>query len=264
MKRGNALDDGQYGFLPSAAWAWECLRRNPSYRKEYFSITNRMLHRVRLHAGGELIRLRHPHQGADKWGLNLYEDPRLCANHAQVFWHPEVFHKMLNVVITTSKKPNNVTTSFKLSDLCVRKSILDWPGQPWQVRVFAKGVWFQLQSQEPLVILESSRLEIKLCGMDDARTRLITTGELVALFEGMVSNNPGHVPTNNRLLKRYLTAYDIKSGGGTYRDIAIALDGIERVKEDWNPAACYLKDRARRAFKKGKSLVEGEYLTLLA
>ena len=256
MNRKNALAEGCYGFLPSAGWAWEALRRNVNYRREYFSIHNKWNSSLKLTHGGRLIRYNQRQDGARKWGLSCYANPELCANHAQVFWHPDVYSNTLKIRLTHSDLERQYGDILDLSGLPVRKTVLDIPDKSRQIRIFAKGYWVQLRCNNHLAIRKTSRLEIQLRRIETATLRLKTAMELLSLYENSEIQVTQQVPTNHTRLKRYLQAYDIRVAGGTYRDIAIAFEGTKRVEEDWNPSACYLKDRSKRAFKRGEALVD--------
>ena len=64
-------------------------------------------------------------------------------------------------------------------------------------------------------------------------------------------------------MRNGLLAYDIRTAGGSYRDIAIALFGAQNVLEDWDSAGCFLKGRAIRAYKLGERMVAQDYQNLL-
>ena len=51
--------------------------------------------------------------------------------------------------------------------------------------------------------------------------------------------------------------------GASHRNIAIALFGPERVEADWNDPGENLRDRVRRAVKRGRDLMNGGYLKFL-
>lgn len=70
--------------------------------------------------------------------------------------------------------------------------------------------------------------------------------------------------TRTRLfLRDALIAIDGKCLGASYRDIAIIIYGLERVRAEWVGASRWMKDRICRAYAKGKELRAGGYLDLL-
>ncbi|MDR3439915.1 DUF2285 domain-containing protein [Telmatospirillum sp.] len=60
-----------------------------------------------------------------------------------------------------------------------------------------------------------------------------------------------------------LRAYDGVRGGASHRDIAIALFGKQRVRDDWSGRSDYLRLRVQRLAHSGSALVQGGYRELL-
>ncbi|MBZ0209770.1 MAG: DUF2285 domain-containing protein [Hyphomicrobium sp.] len=60
-----------------------------------------------------------------------------------------------------------------------------------------------------------------------------------------------------------LIALDGHRVGATYRAIATVIFGAERTEDAWRSASTALKDRIRRALKRGLSLVAGGYREFL-
>lgn len=65
------------------------------------------------------------------------------------------------------------------------------------------------------------------------------------------------------LLRDALIALDGKCLGASYREIAIVIYGVERVRAEWIGASRWMKDRICRAHAKGEELRDGGYLELL-
>lgn len=72
--------------------------------------------------------------------------------------------------------------------------------------------------------------------------------------------------SSNLRSQRLCTALRVLDGrleGASYRDIAIALFGPDRVKDDWIAGGDHLKNRIRRAAQRGNFLMKGGYRALL-
>jgi len=69
-------------------------------------------------------------------------------------------------------------------------------------------------------------------------------------------------PRSQRLCTA-LRVLDGRLAGASYRNIAVALFGPDRVNDDWNAPGDHLKNRIRRAARLGTSFMEGGYRTLL-
>ena len=60
-----------------------------------------------------------------------------------------------------------------------------------------------------------------------------------------------------------LRVLDGRLAGASYREIAIALFGPDRVNKDWNGPGDHIKNRIRRAAQRGAVLMQGGYRALL-
>lgn len=67
-----------------------------------------------------------------------------------------------------------------------------------------------------------------------------------------------------RRLRVVLQALDGWLAGASYREIAIALFGESRVEADWRDPRDHLRDRVRRAIRRGRALTDGGYRMLLS
>ncbi|HZD52140.1 MAG TPA: DUF2285 domain-containing protein [Woeseiaceae bacterium] len=67
-----------------------------------------------------------------------------------------------------------------------------------------------------------------------------------------------------RRLRAILQALDGWLDGAPYRDIAVALFGEARVEADWTDPRRHLRDRVRRAVRRGRALMKGGYRTFLS
>lgn len=69
-------------------------------------------------------------------------------------------------------------------------------------------------------------------------------------------------PPSQRLCT-VLRVLDGRLAGASYRDIAVALFGPDRVNDDWSALGDHLKNRIRRAAQRGAVLMEEGYRALL-
>jgi hypothetical protein len=70
-----------------------------------------------------------------------------------------------------------------------------------------------------------------------------------------------HFPpeSRSRRLAFILQALDGWLDNASYRDIAAALFGRARIEADWSDPGDHLRDRVRRAVRRGRSLMDGGY-----
>lgn len=85
-----------------------------------------------------------------------------------------------------------------------------------------------------------------------------------ALIEGgKLRRTPFSPNFRSQRLCTALRVLDGRLAGASYRDIAVALFGRDRVNEDWNAPGDHLKNRIRRAAQRGNFLMQGGYRALL-
>lgn len=82
------------------------------------------------------------------------------------------------------------------------------------------------------------------------------------LASGTLGRKPSPDPQSQRL-RTALRTLDGRLAGASYRDIAVALFGRDRVYDDWRASGDHLKNRIRRAAQLGISLMERRYRSLL-
>jgi hypothetical protein len=76
---------------------------------------------------------------------------------------------------------------------------------------------------------------------------------------------PRHFPPEprGRRLALILQALDGWRAGASHRQIAVALFGRQRVEADWADPGDHLRDRVRRALRKGRAFMNGGYRQFL-
>lgn len=65
-------------------------------------------------------------------------------------------------------------------------------------------------------------------------------------------------------LRWVLRALDGFLAGASHREIGVTLFGIARIERDWADPGDHLRDMIRRAVKRGRSLMDGEYRRFLS
>ena len=88
MKRAEGI--GYSRSMPSAAWAWEFLRRNQDYRADYERARKTLPTRQTLETGSVFYIANDAQESARQWGLLSFADPNKAALDADVFWHPDL------------------------------------------------------------------------------------------------------------------------------------------------------------------------------
>lgn len=97
--------------------------------------------------------------------------------------------------------------------------------------------------------------------IERARDGLATFSEI--LRHNIARSDDGHWTATSLAMRDALIALDGHRARASYRDIATVIFGAERTAEAWRGASTALKDRIRRALKRGLELVAGGYRELL-
>lgn len=271
MKRAGNI--ATYRRLPSAAWAWEFLRRNPGYRADYRAVRSSLPLPQTLQSGSVLYVAKDNQQDAKPWGLLSFVDPNIIAVDADVFWRPNLLAGALRVKLT---RPNEQTLNegephdtMILSALQTRRVMLQTLDGARHILLNGERFWIHLYSIKRAPPDDYAVIDVRFDGAKHMRRRLDTAAQLLSLHRsaGGKLSLIGRRRNTGRLIDA-MTAYDIWNGfeqpKGGLRDIAIALSGEARVKEDWTGSSRYLKDVARRARDRGARLVDGGYKALLS
>ncbi len=221
--------------LDPLALAWEYLRRNPDYRRDW-------------------LRRRRQRQAASGWGLRRLEDPGLDARDAHPAWlsgrdsvvqlHPDV-------------DPPSRATAFRFWRL------------PGCKQLVHDSHGLLLTAQRPggyLRLALAPGLEEGMPYVCAVRARAVPRMPPVP-HAGAVRNErdadaalPRPLPT--ALLEMHtLQALDATLADASARDVAVGLFGDERVARDWY-ADGGLRSRVRRLVRRGGALMRGDYRRL--
>lgn len=244
------------------AWAWEFLRRNRSYQRSWSRAS-----------GSVAIETRPPHltvltaraQTSDltRWGCSFADAPEHDAATATAFWDPRLSSHVLPVTAFPAEAPLD-TALVRLSRLRCRTVALLLPdgtqhllfldaGRALQLAVSGASLFAPVRLLTEAVI-RREHLAAR-CAALACLNHLRVSGELPARYF------PGD--PRGRRLRVVLQALDGWLAGAAYREIAMALFGRARVDADWTDPGDHLRDRVRRAVRRGRTLMGGGYLQLL-
>jgi hypothetical protein len=259
-----AGNDSVATFDPSD-WAWEFLRRNPDYRRDWQASVPRRLSYVTLKDGTRLLRLRRRYPRAERWGLYAFADPSVPARRAPTFWH---FDALQRIVRLRAEPPAQRT---RQSDSAATLALSDFRVD----RMAAIGV-----NNVPQVLMKGpgSLVPVEISGLAALSLPFAPVFEIGGLFDlnaqtellkrlhrfAEQAPDPGNPAfAIDERLHHTLIALDESLAGKNYRQIAITIYGEKRVAEDWKGSSHYLKDRMRRLVAKGTELMNGGYRDLL-
>ncbi|MGK6355667.1 DUF2285 domain-containing protein [Sphingomonas sp. DT-207] len=109
------------------------------------------------------------------------------------------------------------------------------------------------------------RLRYALEGLRDLEPRLLTLRRLAGLWR--LGYMPAQLFPRDRRAPRwiaFLRAIDALHAGAAQRDIAVALFGADRVRNEWRGRSDYLRLRVQRLVRSSEMMIRGGYLQLVA
>ncbi|NKI70251.1 DUF2285 domain-containing protein [Collimonas pratensis] len=227
--------------LDGPALAWEYLRRDPDYRRDW------------LH--------RRPHpDAAQRWGLRLLEDPGQDARDAHPAWFPD-HDTVVQLYPDADPPPDAVAFDF------------------WRIlgykQLFHDGRRLVLVARQPgcclrlalAPTLEDGMAYVRAirAGQAPCASYRALAGELEKLQEASAPAPAGVVkprPSPSSLLELHtLQALDGTLAGASLRTVADVLFGSDAVAAGWH-ADGDLRARVRRLVQRGKKLMRGGYRRL--
>ena len=248
--------------LVHADWAWEGLRRNRHFQQRW----QETQHRFQVfeeHDHLRIIAAPDIDHGLVRWGYLYTDVPDCDASNATVIWQPERYSRVLPMA---ALPPGGAMRAvpFRLHDMGCRTTLLLTPNGAQHLFIGNRGRNFQIaitgaSLREPAYLLTEAILDPKNAGLRlkalQCFNDLRTTGRLVR----------SHIPAqpSSQRMRMVIQVLDGALAGVPYRDIAVALFGKARVEKEWDNRNRFLRDRIRRAVKRGRDLMNGGYLKFL-
>ncbi|PHR54826.1 MAG: hypothetical protein COA43_16140 [Robiginitomaculum sp.] len=253
--------------MPNAAWSWEYLRRNENYLRDWRCLRHQRPDCIALITGGILYRENGKCRLAEKWGLLFMADPTLDAVHANVFWKPRYLPS--SIPISLSPIIEGVERKYDeskllLCDLKTRRVLFETIDRTRHIRLCGERFWIQLFCKDNKLVGENGYVSIHMLGDNGSLRTMDSATQLLSLYRnaggkigciGRVKNPTKHIES--------IIALDIHAKGGSFRDIAVAFEGVNYVRDNWFSTGCRLKDRAKTCLRRGQEYVDGKYLELL-
>lgn len=263
-------DPSSYGFANTIVrdgWAWEFLRRNPSFQADWQdngggsapSIGASPRDNVKLRS------MRCSNNAAEGWGLVDFPHADGNAEYAKtdVFWLPECCASVLHATVVRSAwDPQE--DGLVIPQLPGLKTILRTPHgvQHVLVRQDWRGIHFTCEGGD--VLRDNVFLQFRLDGFRRCRKALVTYLRLKSLRNlGRFASSLFKQDPRARQLTQALRALDADRAKAPRRQIAIALFGKRLVDEEWKERGGRLKKRTRYALMRGRALMRRDYLRLL-
>jgi hypothetical protein len=227
--------------LDEPALAWEYLRRNPEYRRDWQDRLRRSV-------------------AADRWGLRLLEDPGLDARDAHPVWLAD--HSEL-VLFYPDLDPMPGATAFDFWSIPGRKGLVH-DGRCLRVTAGFSGRWVRLAMAPGLEDGDAFVIAMRPVGQPVFVARAIAEAlnNLASAAEAAPLAQTFSRPSATALLELHtLQALDASLAGASLREVAVALFGSAAVTHGWHADAA-LRSKVRRLVRRGRTLMRDGYRRL--
>ncbi len=250
--------------LNNADWAWEFLRINPEYQRDYRLSRARLLRMATHKSGVEFLRIRRCCPYAKRWGLVYMCDPDLSKKRVSIAWHPDETGTV-SVETRIFKKQGNTPDL----DLPTRQYnggfvIIEPDHQTLYFRIGLRTASLKITGVS--ILLHSVNIRFLIEGVEHIQTAFPI---LEVIRAGVIGHKKLHerpIPRTTQLRRsKYLIAARKANEGVVLKEIATAIYGEKHAQKEWrNPDSRSFKDEIIRAKRKGISLMNGEYRKLLS
>jgi hypothetical protein len=236
--------------LPRTAWAWEFLRRNPTYHGDYAS-----------HMAGDG---ESDHVGALPWGLLRFEDPTNDARAASVLWQMKLCRDVLPLA-AAKMRPGTAAETLDLTKLQCRSVVYDFGVEERrEVLLTQEGRSLQLTIFGSVPLEDALLLTPALPEACYGKARLQAVKRLADLVKhGTLRPSLYRRERQSVRLARVIQALDGWLAKAQQREVAVSLFGRERVERDWQDPRNHLRDHVRRAVAYGRELMASRYRRFL-
>ncbi|MCY1535057.1 hypothetical protein D9M68_704470 [compost metagenome] len=227
--------------LDNLALAWEYLRRNPEYRRDWRD------------------RQRRP-EAAQHWGLRLLEDPRLDARDAQPAWFPD-HPELIQLYPDIDPMPDAI--AFDLWRIPGSKCLVH-DGRRLLLMVRWPGCCLRVALAPGLEAGMAYVHAVRACARPCARYCALAAGldKLAVAADAAPVAVARCRPTPAALLELHtLQALDATLAGASLREVAVGLFGSDVMTAGWH-ADGGLRSKVRRLVRRGRTLMHGGYRRL--
>jgi len=192
-----------------------------------------------------------------------FEDSRLDARRATVFWRSAVCPSVLPV-IASPLAVRNFVAPLPLAGLDCQVTVLAGDDERHHMLFAQDGRCLQLEIRGPMDISALRLMTAALPPVTQMSAHLRSLKRLADLAKHrMLRKSLYEEAPRGARLRRALQALDGWLAGAAQREIAAAVFGSHRVERDWTDPRDHLRDQVRRAIHRGRALMTGGYLQLL-
>lgn len=261
--RERAADYARTDTFDDADWAWEHLRRDPAYRRDYVASRARLSKTITHVSGTRILRPRGCQRNAAKWGLICLADPSKTARDTPVFW-AERSPKSLVEATALPTSEDGGPADLDPTARSFIAAILDWSGvQVALVRVTDSTLNLVIEGANILLVPVRLRFRIDGFATLSERTKAMAALNAARRTAAQTTRKTPR-PRDQALRKCSLVALDCKLLGGSLQDTAKVFRALGMTRLTWSASGDEaLKKQVWRARNAGLKLMRGGYRKLL-
>lgn len=239
------------------AWAWEFLRRSPSYG----SLTRQDLRKRRIGQSSlSVIEAQECAPDQQRWGLCFIENAARPAAEANLFWQAEADPRVLTAVAHRCSASSDDANRIDFASMPGEVTVLRLDSGAEHVLIRTGSQCLQISLIEGSVLQGPVTLDFQIKGIRHTPLKVLSLKRLTA-FQNL-GKFPASLYTPDSRAKRWLMsvrALDMQHLGHSRAEMAQALLGInlESTRGDW------VLSRLRRLLSTAKHISEIGYFGIL-
>lgn len=233
--------------LEPASRAWEYLRRNPRYARDWVRFRRGTSQRI-----------------AARWGLAVLIDPRLDAREASPVWaiRAPAPVRLVRDEYRSADGRGAPRDQFSIWHLAGRKSLLG-DGADLQLMIRSSPQTAQLHIADRLCAGDRFAYQIPAGAAQGAALRTVAAFHALHGVPSAGRQRAAHRPGRTDLFHaRALQVLDGLAAGASQRELATAIFGNATVARNWRPDGA-LRAQVRYLIRRARAMMAGEYRSLI-
>ena len=249
--------------LSDADWAWEFLRQNPEYKKDYRASRKKVARPVSHASGVRIHRQRGCPSDAAKWGLASFVDPDLNALQADIFWLNSALTHTVSVTSLSPEFDENDTDLDLFRDRNCVAVLCATDRQEIVIRSQKSSINITLEGAN--VLLQPVELTFHLQGFASVeRGTKALSWTKSALKQRRCRDMRSLSRTARINRKKQLVALECHQKGGSLQDTAHVFRALRLTRLSWSASGDEaLKKQVWRSRNTSLSLMRGGYRKFL-
>jgi len=256
-------EDGAYDYietLNSNELAWEFLRRNPDYQRDFAALAPPLPAPEILSSGHVIWHVPEASADGSHWGLWPLVGPKLSALDAPICWRPATGAAILPAIAV--RAPVAAEADLSLASLSSVRHIVVRRDGTYCLLANSTDHAIALQVRGDWIVDAPINVTFQLHRLFFAAK----AGSWLSKLPGLLSAPPRHICRTPRRkhLSDALIALDGHLSGANYRDLADIIFSRALAATAWSSSSRAMKDTVIRSLDRGRKLARSGYLRLIS